>query len=73
MSGQRRRYVSYLLRLWQTQRKGKLVWRASLESSTTGERQGFAGLADLCAFLEHETAQLDQNEKSTSGTRDDPT
>jgi hypothetical protein len=56
MSGQGRRYLSYLLRLWETQSEGALVWRASLESALTGERQGFASLADLIAFLEQETA-----------------
>ena len=50
MSGERGRYVSYLLRLWQTRREGALVWQASLESPTTGERRGFASLAELCAF-----------------------
>ena len=71
MSEETRRYVSYLLRLWQVQAKDGLVWRASLESPTTGERKGFASLADLCVFLEHETApvDLDGHSKSTSGTR----
>ena len=62
MSGKQRRYISYLLRLWQTEREGTLVWCASLESPATGERQGFAGLADLFAFLEQETALVDQDE-----------
>jgi hypothetical protein len=52
MSGQGRRYLSYLLRLWQTQHEGGLVWRASLESAHTGERRGFASLAELITFLE---------------------
>ena len=56
MSGERRRYVSYLLRLWQAQDEGELAWRASLESAHTGERLGFASLADLFAFLDRETA-----------------
>jgi hypothetical protein len=43
-----------LLRLWQTQQEGTLVWRASLESPHTGERHGFANLEDLCAFLQHQ-------------------
>ena len=65
MSRQRRRYVSYLLRLWQTQREGALVWHASLESPTTGQRRGFANVADLCAFLEQETAPIDEVELRT--------
>ncbi len=45
------RYISYLLRLWQTQDGGRLVWRCSLESPGTGERHGFANLQDLFDFL----------------------
>jgi hypothetical protein len=62
MSGERRRYVSYLLRLWQVQSEEGLVWRASLEHASTGERRGFAGLEDLCAFLEQETTSGDEDE-----------
>jgi hypothetical protein len=65
MSGEHRRYLSYLLRLWQTEREGALVWCACLEGPTTGERQGFVGLADLCAFLAQETAPLDEEEPRT--------
>jgi len=54
MSGEQRRYLSYLLRLWQIRSEGELIWRASLESHT-GERRGFANLADLFTFLEKET------------------
>ena len=37
-----RRYESYLLRLWESDEDGQLIWRASLESTDTGERYGFA-------------------------------
>ena len=67
IDGEGRRYVSYLLRLWQTEQEGALVWRASLESSSTGERQGFAYLADLYAFLERETSGPVTNEKGQGG------
>jgi hypothetical protein len=53
-------YVSYLLRLWQAWRGGALIWHASLESPTTGERRGFASLADLFTCLEQETAVDDE-------------
>ena len=56
MSEERRRRLSYLLRLWQAEQGGAWVWRASLESAHTGERWGFASVAELYAFLEHETA-----------------
>jgi hypothetical protein len=54
-------YLSYLLRLWrENDSEGAhgveaAVWRASLERPQVGERQGFANLADLFAFLENET------------------
>jgi hypothetical protein len=44
-------YLSYLLRLWRGSDEEEAVWRASLESPVTGERQGFANLADLFSFL----------------------
>ena len=65
MSGERGPYVSYLLRLWQEQTRGELVWRASLEHSGTRERQGFARLGDLFNFLE-ETCALMDGEKPSS-------
>ena len=51
MSDERERYISYLLRLWQTTSGDKVVWRASLENSQTGERHGFASLDALLCFL----------------------
>jgi len=47
-----RRYESYLLRLWESDEDGQLIWRASLESTDTGKRNGFADLASLFAYLE---------------------
>ena len=55
MSKDRRGYVSYLIRLWQIKNAGKLVWRASLESPSTGERVGFASLDELFGFLRRQT------------------
>ncbi len=49
-------YLSFLLRLWQTQDRGHIIWRASLESPQTGERQGFANLEELMVFLQKQTA-----------------
>jgi hypothetical protein len=46
-----RRYISYLLRLWQTRDGARSIWRASLEDPHSGKRRGFAGLEQLCAFL----------------------
>jgi hypothetical protein len=54
MAREGRRYLSYLLRLWQVMAGGELVWRASLESPHTRQRWGFANLASLVAFLKEE-------------------
>jgi hypothetical protein len=62
MSREQRCYISYLLRLWQISNEGELVWRASLESPHTGERQGFAKLAELFTFLEREIGHVAQGQ-----------
>jgi hypothetical protein len=64
------RYVSYLLRVWQVPSKDGLVWRASLEGASTGERRGFACLADLYAFLEQETTQVGKKKPRSSEGKD---
>jgi hypothetical protein len=51
MSEEPNDYYAYLLRLWRTERQGQTQWRASLESPHTGERQSFASLEQLFAFL----------------------
>jgi len=60
-----RRYLSYLLRLWREDardapdgelpRDDQALWRVSLESPQSDERQGFASLGDLFIYLENET------------------
>ena len=55
VSDGRERYISYLLRLWQTTSGDQVVWRASLENSQTGERRGFASLDALLRFLRQTT------------------
>jgi hypothetical protein len=50
-----RRYISYLLRLWQTRDEARSIWRASLEDPQSGERRGFADLEQLCVFLKQQT------------------
>ena len=51
MSDEPDAYQAYLLRLWRVPYKGKWQWRASLESPRTGERQVYASLEQLFAFL----------------------
>lgn len=57
------RYRSYLLRLWAE--GGDTVWRFSLEDPRTGERRGFADLAELTAFLAGETDNGQQTDQRT--------
>lgn len=52
--------MAYLLRLWQVEAEEDAPWRASVESPRTGERQGFASLAELMAFLEKEIGEAVQ-------------
>ena len=84
---QRRRYLSYLLRLWQesggaSDLPGEAsMWRASLESPQSDECQGFADLNDLVAFLREQTGGalpahgLEKDEgkpKSGAALKEDP-
>lgn len=57
MTGESRRYLAYLLRLWQVAgTDGGPVWRASLEDVHTGARLGFGSLEQILAFLVDTTA-----------------
>jgi hypothetical protein len=61
----RQRYLSYLLRLWQTSDGRGAVWRASLQSPGSGERHGFANLEELMDFLKAQ-AERSENERRES-------
>jgi hypothetical protein len=63
VSEDQQRYLSYLLRLWQVENKGQLVWRASLEDSRTGERQGFASIDALLVFVCQQTSTTGDPDK----------
>ena len=60
----RQGYLSYLLRLWQTSDGERRVWRASLQSPDSEERQGFASLQDLYDFLNAQVVQGEEGEGS---------
>ena len=64
MNETQRGYVSYLLRLWQAQDNGDWVWRASLESSQTGQRWVFANLDEALAFVRSQTTELSNFEET---------
>jgi hypothetical protein len=57
MTGEQPSHLVYLLRLWRVVSGGTPTWRASLENPRTAERQGFADLNVLLAFLEDETTE----------------
>ena len=68
--GARPNYVSYLLRLWRDVdveesmgEKNRAVWRASVVSTLSGKRRGFATLEDLFDFLRN----LGDAERISSG------
>ena len=56
---ERRRYHAYMLRLWETSNGERRIWRASLESPSSGERRGFRSLQSLIEFLEAQTRDQD--------------
>jgi hypothetical protein len=66
---ERRRYLAYMLRLWQVGSGEELAWRASLENPHTGERRGFASLETLVEFLEKETRTLPPRPDGSPRTR----
>jgi hypothetical protein len=70
----RSNYLSYVLRLWRDDED--VPWRASLECARTGERQSFADLSALFAFLDGKTtfqlAPLAEDERSLPHDQMDP-
>jgi hypothetical protein len=60
MTSEPRRYLAYMLRLWQTGNAAESAWRASLENPHTGERHGFVNLDLLFTFLEEHTRGLER-------------
>lgn len=64
------RHLTFLMRLWQVQSGGKLVWRISLEDAYTGTRVGFADFISLVAFLNAQISidQQTDNDSPSSTT-----
>ena len=59
-------YKSYLLRLWKVAYDGKPVWRASLQSTATGQHENFPNLESLFAYLSVSGEERSSNEKAKS-------
>lgn len=65
--GEQPDYQSYLLRLWRVD-KGENGVQASLESTHTGERRGFANLEAMLDFLRRQmTAQSETSSDEGRG------
>jgi hypothetical protein len=62
MPAEKRRYLAYLLRLWQIQRNDEMVWIASLEDAHTHERHSFIELEPLITFLRQQIQMEEYNE-----------
>jgi hypothetical protein len=52
-------YQAFLLRIWREHETAP--WRASLENPQLGKRLNFASMAELMAFLDRSTANLDSD------------
>jgi hypothetical protein len=68
MSGDKSRYLAFLVRMWQPGDEGKPVWRASVDNPHTAERHYFADLEALFAFLEEQTASLSASSEAIAAT-----
>jgi len=67
MRDEQTQYLAYMLRLWAVDSNNQSVWRASLESPDTGDRQAFRSLLALFEFLEDKTSRPAQNEDKLTG------
>ncbi len=63
-------YLAFLLRLWCED--DEQPWRATLESSRTGERRGFASLGALVAYLLETTGAAEETSPVAALDPDDP-
>jgi hypothetical protein len=61
-------YRSYLLRLWRVGSADVPSWRASLEDARTHQRQNFASLEQLFAFLIDEINGAPDSDDAVSDT-----
>ena len=62
-------YQVYLLRLWRARCRGQWECRATIESPGTGERQSFANLDQLCAYLGEQCERQAPDPTTTPGNR----
>ncbi len=63
----KKKYRSFLLRLWQVEAEKKHVWRFSLEDPITGERKGFVNLGELTNYLISTVCALNKTDNEARG------
>lgn len=63
MDHQRRGYLAYLLRLWQTGDSQPPAWRVSLEDPRSGQRLGFGDLESAFVFLREQIHKQEEAPK----------
>lgn len=68
MNAERPAYLSYLLRLWRAPGGAGQPWRASLQDTLSGERQGFVDLEALTVYL-RDQIDLQSTPEEESGPR----
>ena len=54
MGREERHALAYVLRLWRVTNGEPPIWRVALQDVHTGERRGFAGLAEAVRYLEQQ-------------------
>jgi hypothetical protein len=64
----KKRYIAYMLRLWQVTHAGHTDWQASLEEPHSGKQIGFANLASLLKYLKE---QMDRERESEATLADE--
>jgi hypothetical protein len=60
----KKRYIAYMLRLWQGHSAGRADWQASLEEPHSGKQIGFADLESLLAYLKDQTNKERESDAS---------
>jgi hypothetical protein len=63
-------YKSYILRMWKVVHNGQPVWQASIQSTATGERQGFSDMESLITHLTEADQRPEPADRFVSPTPD---
>ncbi len=61
-------YQTYVPRLWRARCEGRWQWRASIEGPRPGERQWFAGLEQMFAYLREQCERQVPHPPDATGT-----